>query len=54
MLTSTGNPEEDWVNMLMASPLFQQINDIQDLIDKSASSAGGPSDMVLGKLVEIE
>ena len=48
--TPTGNAEEDWINMLMASPLFQQINDIQDLIDKNiAAATGGKNDLILGK-----
>lgn len=31
----TGNQEQDWVNMLMASPLFKQINDLEDMLEKS-------------------
>ena len=47
--TPSGNAEQDWMNMLMASPLFHQINDIQDLLDKNLSSAtGGKGDLILG------
>ncbi|XP_062603182.1 uncharacterized protein LOC134264959 [Saccostrea cucullata] len=45
--TPTGNPEQDWVNMLMASPLFKQINDLADMLDKTEGGLGG-SDKVLG------
>ncbi|CAH1789583.1 unnamed protein product [Owenia fusiformis] len=45
--TPTGNAEQDWVNMLMASPLFKQINDLEAMMDKSAGGTGaagsGPS-----------
>ena len=38
------------MTMLMASPLFQQINDIQDLLDKTAQNSDNlPSDTILGK-----
>lgn len=34
----TGNQEQDWVNLLMASPLFKQINDLEQMLDKSETS----------------
>jgi hypothetical protein len=37
-VTLTGNQEQDWVNMLMASPLFKQINDLEDMLEKSDSA----------------
>jgi hypothetical protein len=46
--TPTGNTEQDWVNMLMASPLFKQINDLADMLDKTEGGLGG-GDKVLGK-----
>lgn len=46
--TPTGNPEQDWVNMLMASPLFKQINDLADMLDKTEGGFAG-GDKVLGK-----
>ena len=44
----TGGAEQDWVNMLMASPLFQQINDLQDLLEKNSGATS--SDKVQGIL----
>lgn len=51
-LESTGNREQDWVNLLMASPLFKQINDLEAMLDKSSSTGSGPatSDKILGRL----
>ena len=46
-MTGSGNVEQDWINMLMASPLFQQINDLQEMLDKSAG--GAASDVVIGE-----
>ena len=37
-VTLTGNQEQDWVNMLMASPLFKQINDLENMLEKSDTS----------------
>ena len=34
--TPSGNQEQDWVNLLMASPLFKQINDLEQMLNKSA------------------
>lgn len=48
-ITSTGNTEQDWVNLLMASPLFKQISELGDLLDKTDISAEG-SGIVLGML----
>ena len=45
--TLTGNAEQDWVNMLMVSPLFQQINDLQDMFEKTGGLGLG-GDKVLG------
>lgn len=45
--TPTGNREQDWVNMLMASPLFKQINDLADMLDKTEGGIAG-GDKVLG------
>ncbi|XP_013391352.1 uncharacterized protein LOC106159584 [Lingula anatina] len=42
----TGNAEQDWVNMLMASPLFQQISDLENLLDKTVGA--GPANKVIG------
>lgn len=46
--TPTGNHEQDWVNMLMASPLFKQINDLADMLDKTEGGIAG-GDKVLGR-----
>ena len=46
-MTGSGNVEQDWINMLMASPLFQQINDLQEMLDKS--TGGAASDVVIGE-----
>lgn len=37
-VTLTGNMEQDWVNLLMASPLFKQINDLEEMLDKTDTS----------------
>ena len=42
-----GGGEQQWINMLMASPLFQQISDLHDMLEKNAGPLGG-SDFVLG------
>lgn len=34
-VTLTGNQEQDWVNLLMASPLFRQINDLEGMLERS-------------------
>jgi len=34
-MASTGNAEQDWVNLLMASPFFNQINDLENMLEKS-------------------
>lgn len=34
-VTLTGNQEQDWVNLLMASPLFKQINDLEGMLERS-------------------
>ena len=47
--TPSGNPEQDWVNMLMMSPLFKQINDLADMLDRADPGGGGGADRVLGK-----
>ena len=46
----TGNAEQDYMNMLMASPLFQQINDIHDMLEKSSMDQSGKSDKILGNV----
>ena len=49
--TPSGNQEQDWVNLLMASPLFKQINDLEQMLNKSASATGADasaSDIVQG------
>ena len=33
--TPTGNVEQDWVNLLMLSPLFKQISDLEEMLEKS-------------------
>ena len=43
----SGGQEEEWVKMLMVSPLFQQINDLQLLLDKN--SVTGATGTVLGE-----
>ncbi|GFO26753.1 cytadherence high molecular weight protein 2 [Plakobranchus ocellatus] len=53
---SSGQAEQDWVNLLMMSPLFKQISDLEDLLAKadttpgaaSSSASTGPSSMVYG------
>ena len=40
----SGNAEQDYMNMLMASPLFHQINDIQDMLEKNAMDQPGTTD----------
>jgi hypothetical protein len=44
---NTGQAEQDWINMLLASPLFKQISDLQEMVDKAAG-AGSPSDRIHG------
>ena len=46
--TGTGG-EQDWMAMLMASPLFQQISDIHEMLEKNSGPGMGP-DFVLGKV----
>ena len=48
----SGGQEEEWVKMLMASPLFQQINDLQLLLDKN--SVTGPAGTVLGESLRTQ
>ena len=52
----SGQAEQDWVNLLMMSPLFKQISDLEDLLakadtttDGSGGSSGGAPGMVYGK-----
>ena len=45
----SGNAEQDYMNMLMASPLFHQINDIQEMLEKNATNEPGMTDKILGK-----
>ena len=40
--TPTGNVEQDWVNLLMLSPLFKQINDLEEMLEKSDLSSDQP------------
>lgn len=47
-LVNTGQTEQDWINMLMVSPLFQQITDLQEMVDKAAG-ASPVSDKILGE-----
>jgi hypothetical protein len=50
--TPSGNAEQDYINLLMASPLFKQINDLEELLNKSADDASTQalaSDMVQGE-----
>lgn len=47
----SGNQEQDWVNLLMASPLFKQINDLEQMLNKSpdsTASEGLAADTVQG------
>lgn len=46
----TGNQEQDWVNMLMMSPLFKQINDLAEMLDKTPEGAVS-SDKILGMML---
>ena len=39
------------MNMLMASPLFHQINDIQEMLEKNATNQPGMTDKILGDLL---
>jgi len=48
-VSSSGNTEQDCMNLLLGSPLFQQIADVQDLIDKNMDAqTGGNRDIILG------
>ena len=47
----TGNSEQDMVAMLMASPLFQQINDLQAMLDKDNPAAAAAASRVIGQLL---
>ena len=47
----TGNMEQDWMNMLMASPLFQQINDLEDMLEKSSKDNEQTHSFVKGTCV---
>lgn len=47
-LPSSPTTEQDWVNMLMTSPLFQQINDLQELLENNPVS-GTQGGRILGK-----
>ena len=47
--SGTGAGEQDWMAMLMASPLFQQINDIHEMLEKNSGPGMGP-DFVIGKI----
>lgn len=38
-MTLTGHQEQDWVNLLMASPLFKQISDLEEMLEKSGDQA---------------
>ena len=40
--TPTGNMEQDWVNLLMLSPLFKQISDLEEMLEKSDLSSDQP------------
>ncbi len=47
----SGNAEQDWVNLLMMSPLFKQINDLDTLLSKAATNTDKPAgleDMIYG------
>ncbi len=44
----TGQGEQDWVNMLMASPLFHQINEMHEMLERTTGGAGG-LDRIIGK-----
>ena len=46
VLPLPGNNEQDWVKMLMNSPLFKQINDLQEMIDRNTS--GPNADVIIG------
>ncbi len=47
-----GTAEQDYMNMLMASPLFQQINEIQELLEQSATNVPTKfSGQIIGKLL---
>lgn len=35
----SGGMEQDWMNMLLASPLFQQINELEQALDKNTGAA---------------
>ena len=49
--THAEGPEHDWVNMLMNSPIFQQVNDISNLLDSADLSTKGAKNDVKGKLI---
>lgn len=39
VLTPGGKMDDMWLNMLMSSPLFQQINDLEDLLEKDTPAS---------------
>lgn len=48
-VTLTGNMEQDWVNLLMASPLFKQINDLEEMLEKTDSTDDVAMQHIKGK-----
>ena len=52
LLTAGGETEQEWIKMLMASPLFHQINDLQDMLTKSTGD-GAQTDKVFGKQATV-
>ena len=44
----TGNLERDWVNLLMSSPLFKQISELEAMLEKTEFASGQAGDKVLG------
>ena len=48
-VTMTGNMEQDWVNLLMASPLFKQINDLEEMLEKTDANDDVAAPHVKGK-----
>ena len=36
----SGSAEQDWMSLLMASPLFKQINDLDTLLSKAQTQTG--------------
>ena len=50
----SGGAEEEYVRMLMDSPLFRQINDIQEIMEENLAKQSAKPDHIVGKYTLIE